>query len=576
MNVIKAYDWWLNDMYMDNPIPLPVNSNPGMVFPPRQIPKNDPEAFLTDIADLVNNILDQKDIIEMEAIPQDRAASREKGQPLCMAQYGRLFTSYRSPGLERDSQNSHRPLSVDADQHIIVAHRGQFWRVEVRRKGQRLSRQQMIVNLRSIVQSEQKTNGGDDASVGPGILTTTQRRLWGQWRHQLLQDLTNARSMQLIETSCMIVCIDEPLPAERFNRRENAPGQSVATPVGHRDYTNRAVQMINGGGTKFNSANRWYDKSVQLIFSPDDVSGTCYEHSTAEGIALVTVIEKALEAMKKAPRADGETLECATESAVSEAVEWSQPEKLTWKIDATICNAIETATASMNKLVDDMDFYVYRFNDFGKNRIKSFNVSPDAFLQLMLQLTYFKLHGRLVATYESASTRRFRHGRVDCIRAASLDALHFVRTFNDPKSTDSERVEVFYKAAETQTDIMVKNILGQGIDIHLLGLRELARENKCPQALQLFDDPSYMRIQHFALSTSQIPTNSDSYMGYGAVVPDGYGCSYNPHGDSVVFCVSSFRSCGFSSTSHFVDKLAESLQQVSQLLTNKKLASKTQ
>ena len=65
MNVIKAYDWWLNDMYMDNPIPLPVNSNPGMVFPPRQIPKNDPEAFLTDIADLVNNILDQKDIIEM-------------------------------------------------------------------------------------------------------------------------------------------------------------------------------------------------------------------------------------------------------------------------------------------------------------------------------------------------------------------------------------------------------------------------------------------------------------------------------------------------------------------------------
>ena len=37
-----------------------------------------------------------------------------------------------------------------------------------------------------------------------------------------------------------------------------------------------------------------------------------------------------------------------------------------------------------------MDFYVYRFNDFGKNRIKSFNVSPDAFLQLMLQLTYFK------------------------------------------------------------------------------------------------------------------------------------------------------------------------------------------
>ena len=77
-------------------------------------------------------------------------------------------------------------------------------------------------------------------------------------------DLNNARSLQLIETSCMIVCIDEPLPAELFNRRENAPGQSDTITVGRRDDTNRAVQMINGGGSKFNSANRWFDKSVQV------------------------------------------------------------------------------------------------------------------------------------------------------------------------------------------------------------------------------------------------------------------------------------------------------------------------
>jgi hypothetical protein len=28
-----AYDWWLDDMYMLNRLPLPINSNPGMVFP---------------------------------------------------------------------------------------------------------------------------------------------------------------------------------------------------------------------------------------------------------------------------------------------------------------------------------------------------------------------------------------------------------------------------------------------------------------------------------------------------------------------------------------------------------------
>ena len=29
----QAYDMWLKDMYMRNPLALPVNSNPGMVFP---------------------------------------------------------------------------------------------------------------------------------------------------------------------------------------------------------------------------------------------------------------------------------------------------------------------------------------------------------------------------------------------------------------------------------------------------------------------------------------------------------------------------------------------------------------
>jgi len=51
---------------------------------------------------------------------------------------------------------------------------------------------------------------------------------------------------------------------------------------------------------------------------------------------------------------------------------------------------------------------------------------------------------------------------------------------------------------------MVKNILGQGIDIHLLGLRELARRSGVPEALAVFEDQSYMDINHFSLSTSQV------------------------------------------------------------------------
>lgn len=62
-------------------------------------------------------------------LPQDRALSREKGQPLCMAQYQRLFASYRTPGLEKDQLRSFPP--PDENEHIIVAHQGQVCRQKV-------------------------------------------------------------------------------------------------------------------------------------------------------------------------------------------------------------------------------------------------------------------------------------------------------------------------------------------------------------------------------------------------------------------------------------------------------------
>jgi choline O-acetyltransferase len=54
-----------------------------------------------------------------------------------------------------------------------------------------------------------------------------------------------------------------------------------------------------------------------------------------------------------------------------------------------------------------------------------------------------------------------------------------------------------------QTEIMVENILGQGIDIHLLGLRELAKDLGEPPP-DIFQDEVYRIANHFALSTSQV------------------------------------------------------------------------
>lgn len=56
-------------------------------------------------------------------------------------------------------------------------------------------------------------------------------------------------------------------------------------------------------------------------------------------------------------------------------------------------------------------------------------------------------------------------------------------------------------------------------------------------------------------------------MGYGPVVPDGYGASYNPHPDQIVFCLSAFKSSESTTTNKFAHALEESLLSMQQLLS---------
>lgn len=71
------------------------------------------------------------------------------------------------------------------------------------------------------------------------------------------------------------------------------------------------------------------------------------------------------------------------------------------------------------------------FTEFGKNFIKQQRLSPDCFIQLALQLTYYKVHRTLVSTYESAAVRQFKFGRVDNIRAATNEALAWSQAMLD-------------------------------------------------------------------------------------------------------------------------------------------------
>ena len=79
-------------------------------------------------------------------------------------------------------------------------------------------------------------------------------------------------------------------------------------------------------------------------------------------------------------------------------------------------------------------------------------------------IIFFKrLHGGLCSTYESASTRRFQSGRVDCIRASHPEALDWAKSMHDSEDTkdmaekdlNANRKNLFMKAIAKQTKVMV-------------------------------------------------------------------------------------------------------------------------
>lgn len=554
-----AYHWWLDDMYLLNQIPLPINSNPAMIFPIENFP--DENAQLRFAARLISGIMDYKLVIDGRELPVDRCTSREKGQPLCMEQYYRLFSSYRLPGLHKDKLvDSNNNLALEPE-HVIVLSRNQMFVLDVIVNFTRLSEDQLFQQLKRIkIQSEEEENTlVSYANVG--FLTSLPRNEWAQAREELIRESTNRDCLDMIERCIFIICLDKKVESFNSNSIQPARDESNEELMQKETMERAAYQMLHGCGSINNSGNRWFDKTMQFIISEDGCYGINFEHSPAEGIVIIELSEHLFRYMEEKRK--------QKLNRMASICELPMPRKLRWKISDPTNKNIEKAKLGFEKTIDDLDFSLLKYTKFGKEFPKKVKVSPDSFIQLSMQLAYYKIYNKLVSTYESASTRRFRLGRVDNIRANSCETLEWVESMRaDSTKNKQEKLELFKKAVQCQTDIMINSILGKGMDCHLLALKQISIEQGY-EIPALFTDESYKISNYFQLSTSQIPTSTeDSFMCYGPVVPDGYGCSYNPKSDFILFAISSFKSCSLTSTKIFSESLKTSLNEMYDLCSD--------
>ncbi|KAK3527286.1 hypothetical protein QTP86_018602 [Hemibagrus guttatus] len=519
-------DWWLQTAYLDYRMPVVIHSSPGVVLPRLQF--SDRQGQVRYAAKFIAGVLDFKTMIDNETLPVEYLG----GKPLCMNQYYQVLSSCRIPGIKRDSVVNHA-LSKRPPTHITVVHNFQFFALNVYNSdGTLLTVDQLYIQLERICNSSLQAN-----EEPIGILTSNDRNSWGKAYANLIKDQTNNESVQAIQRSIFTVCLDAPMPQ--------------ASDEMYR--TRAAVQMLHGGGSRWNSGNRWFDKTLQFIIGEDGTCGVIYEHAPAEGPPIVALIDHVVEYTKK------------PEMIRTPMVPLPMPQKLHFNITPEVKSDIEEAKQNMNLMVHDLDVRVIVFCHFGKNVPKYYKMSPDAFIQVALQLAYYRLYKHCCATYESASLRMFKLGRTDTIRSASIDSANFVRAMDDPVKQNPEKVTLLKKAVKAHRAYTDMAIHGQAIDRHLLGLKLQAVED-LSSVPEIFTDMSYARANHYNLSTSQVPAKTDCVMCFGPVVHDGYGVCYNPMEKHINFAVSAFNSCADTSATRLAHALEDALLDMKSLL----------
>uniref|UniRef100_A0A8C7DE96 Carnitine O-acetyltransferase b n=1 Tax=Oncorhynchus kisutch TaxID=8019 RepID=A0A8C7DE96_ONCKI len=515
-------DWWVQWAYLESRQPLPVHSNPAISLPKRDF--SDWRGQLVFASKLIAAALDFKNVVDNGRLPVEYM----RGQPLCMELFPLLFSSCRIPGRKHDTITHHSRA-----RHITVVRNYQFFQMDVYNSdGSRMTESQIHAQLLRIRAESWKTD-----KEPMGILTSEHRQTWGQAYSRLLKDKLNKESVRAIEKGLFTLCLDSPVMR-----------------VSDDKYSSRmAAQILHGGGTHSNSGNRWFDKTLQFVVGEDGSWGLLYEQATAEGPPIATLLDHILQYCKK------------PDPKKTPLIPLQMPKKLYFNIDREIKRDIEHAKQNLDILINDLDIRCFNFQRFGKELPKQHNLSPNAFIQVALQLAYYKVHNEVCASCDIASQRMFRGGRTDYIRSPTNQMLKFVLNFDDPSISREAKLELLREAIETYVTLTDQALKGQSIDRHLLGLKLQAIEEGL-SVPRLFMDTAYGLATHWKLRTGQVPANTDSVMCFGPLVPDGYAVCYNPQSDHVHFSVTAFNCCEETQAETLAATLHSTLCQLQELL----------
>ena len=485
----------------------------------------------------------------------------ERAKPLCMSQMRRVFTASRIPGISRDrivtylggkklakvEQISKTSSYSDAEpRHIVVLCGSKFFALNVFQENDNGD-----VSLLSIPDIEVLLHQVRDISgqIGSGIpvevATALNRDEWARLRDRLIiHSERNRETLEAIQQALLVVVLESMSPE-------------------HDEELSRL--LLHGPGV-----NRWFDNH-NLIVCANGKAGINFEHSIGDGATTLRVADEMFTHSVNNGRTRDQV---AANIAAYEAhlvkekkderfANLPSPHPRGWILDKSIESSLKKAYTTFKEQILTTETQVLQFNQYGGMFVKQVAaMSPDAYVQVALQLAYHRYYGRNDATYEAASTRSFFHGRTEVVRSATPEVALFCKTLESTSVTHRAagqklptQLRLLREAVLAHVAYMKEAKTAQGyvvifshfnppifdrVDRHLLGLRMTYEDN-----IDLFDfelpaifkGKGYRKSSHWNLSTSHCGSSSLRMFGFGPVVNDGFGVGYMIKNNGISFNV---------------------------------------
>lgn len=189
---------WMDDMYLDNPIPLPINSSPYYLLPKQSFRSTAHHlSFAVKVLQFTHMF---KMMIDNEEIPQEFGSGHASGTALCMNTYKHFFGCCRVPGPERDefvAPQVWQQVNNTNNDHlnrIVVASRNQFFLLKLRHED--FQDPSLLMDCLTCISFLSKEN---EVLNNPavGLLTTDNRRTWGCIRSHMIQSKTRVTTLTI-------------------------------------------------------------------------------------------------------------------------------------------------------------------------------------------------------------------------------------------------------------------------------------------------------------------------------------------------------------------------------------------